>query len=121
MAFLQTFNILNQKLQPPEALPLLFPAAVLQTGLGPVFNSLFQTFRVIIMRHNASSARDYDKKFDFASPDARGGASRTASHRYLPADGKGGSGGDRSHGRSAEDFSATDFKPRWWPAPDLWR
>jgi hypothetical protein len=76
------------------------------------------------MRHNASSARNYDKKYDFSSPDARGGGIRTASHRYLPADGKGGSADsseERSRARAAESFSAADFKPRWWPAPDVWR
>lgn len=70
------------------------------------------------MRHIASAGRNYDKKTDFASPDARGGAVRTASHRYLSESAKGRTTGGGRPARAEEDFSSIDFKARWWPAPD---
>jgi hypothetical protein len=74
------------------------------------------------MRHNASAGRDYDKKVDFASPDARGGAARTASHRYLPEETKAAPAAPaRARRRVDDEFNSVDFKPRWWPAPDAWQ
>lgn len=72
------------------------------------------------MRHNASAGRNYDKKTDFTSPDSRGGASRTASHRYLPEDAQRPSAVARSAPRADDAFADSDFKARWWPAPDAW-
>jgi hypothetical protein len=77
---------------------------------------------VEIMRHNASAGRNYDKKMDFSSPDARGGAMRTASHRYVAESHKGAPSSAAPARPAAEaDFDAADFKARWWPAPDAWQ
>ena len=76
------------------------------------------------MRHNASAARNYDRKFGFSSPDERGGRTRTAAHRYVPS--AAGREGDyappptapsASTPGGADAFSGSDFKARWWPAP----
>ena len=74
------------------------------------------------MRQNASAGRNYDKKMDFSSPDARGGSVRTASHRYVSEPHKA-APGTPSASRTAADaeFDAGDFKARWWPAPDAWQ
>jgi hypothetical protein len=75
-------------------------------------------------RHNGGAARDYDKKFDFSSPDARETSKRTALHRYLPAELRA-DGGRVSHtatrAATDDDFSSSDFKARWWPSPDAWQ
>jgi len=74
------------------------------------------------MRQNASAGRNYDKKIDFSSPDARGGSVRTASHRYVSEQHKGAPGGSTPTRAAGEaDFDAGDFKARWWPAPDAWQ
>jgi hypothetical protein len=66
-------------------------------------------------RHIGRAGLDDDKKLDFSSPDARS-SERSASHRYFPMESK---SRTRSAGaRTDEAFSAEDFKPRWWPAPD---
>jgi hypothetical protein len=67
------------------------------------------------MRHIASAGRDYDKKSDFASPDSRGGITRTAGHRYMGEVRMPSVRPDRLRGQ--DGFSAKDFKARWWPAP----
>ena len=67
-------------------------------------------------RHSGRSGSHDGKKLDFASPDSRQGTGRSASHRYFPVESKGASAGN-GRGR-ADDFSAHDFKGRWWPAPD---
>jgi len=38
------------------------------------------------IRHIGRAGGDDDKKFEFASPDARGSAERTAFHRYMPSE-----------------------------------
>jgi hypothetical protein len=75
--------------------------------------------RLIVMgntRHSGRSGGHDDKKFDFASPDLRQAAGRSASHRYFPLELKG-AGAGNGRGRM-DDFSAHDFRARWWPAPD---
>ena len=74
-------------------------------------------------RHIGGAARDYDKKFDFTSPDARG-SRRTALHRYLPAEMRADGGKvtpAASRATVEDEFSNQDFKARWWPAPDAWQ
>ena len=72
-------------------------------------------------RHIGRTGGDYDKKFEFASPDARESRARTAEHRYLPAEVR----AESIRGKVAtsrardEDFSSLDFRARWWPAPDV--
>jgi hypothetical protein len=74
-------------------------------------------------RHNGGAARDYDKKFDFSSPDARETTQRTALHRYLPAELRADANRVSTAARATDDeqFSGQDFKARWWPAPDAWQ
>jgi hypothetical protein len=69
-------------------------------------------------RHIGRAGGEYDKKFEFASPDARGSASRTAGHRYMPVEAREGRGGGSARARE-EEFSQVDFRARWWPAPDV--
>jgi hypothetical protein len=67
-------------------------------------------------RHIGRAGLDDDKKLDFVSPDAR--ADRSASHRYFPQESRAARGKSAIAARAEEPFSAIDFKPRWWPAPD---
>ncbi len=67
-------------------------------------------------RHSGRAGQNDDKKFGFASPDARG-SDRSASHRYLPMEVRD-AGATAIAGRADEQFTAQDFKARWWPAPD---
>lgn len=92
--------------------------------VGPLFGTFWlelDVFPDCFMRHNATIARDYDKKFEFVSPDARG-RGRTAAHRYMPPTRKVGAGGtNKGASRGIEEFSEVDFKPRWWPTQDVWQ
>lgn len=68
-------------------------------------------------RHIGRAGLDDDKKLDFTSPDARS-SERSASHRYFPQESRTSRGKSARAARADEPFSAVDFKPRWWPAPD---
>lgn len=66
------------------------------------------------------AAADYDRKFDFVAPAAPPGARRAACVRSEASPQR--SLRVRSAARTSEgDFSAQDFQPRWWPAPDTRR
>ena len=70
-------------------------------------------------RHSGRAGGEYDKKFEFASPDSRGSSSRTAGHRYMPVEARGEGRGAGSSRARDDDFSQLDFRARWWPAPDV--
>jgi hypothetical protein len=72
-------------------------------------------------RHIGRPGGDYDKKFEFASPDSRGSTERTAGHRYMPVEMRGDVGRAAVAASRArdEDFSQLDFRARWWPAPGV--
>ena len=74
-------------------------------------------------RHIGNNQRDHDKRFDFISPNAPAGREgRTAMHRYLPAEMREEGARPKAAGAAVEEpCSSSDFKPRWWPAPDSWR
>jgi hypothetical protein len=68
-------------------------------------------------RHIGRTSGGDDKKFEFASPDARNTA-RTAFHRYLPVESHAEMTAQISYSVRGEDNFDLDFRARWWPAPD---
>jgi hypothetical protein len=71
------------------------------------------------MNHARHNGRGKDKTFDFASPDGRT-KKRSAFHRYMPADADGASTGKTAATEGGDDcFEMSDFRARWWPAPDI--
>ena len=65
-------------------------------------------------RHNG---RGKDKTLDFTSPDGRN-SERSAFHRYLPAESASAAIGKSTTDAADDCFEMTDFRARWWPAPD---
>jgi hypothetical protein len=72
----------------------------------------------VTMKNARHNGRGDDRTVDFTSPDR--GTQRSAFHRYMPAETAGAALVQMSSTLRADDtFEMTDFRARWWPAPDM--